>query len=196
MSLLIDRSSVWSRLIRVFCWILRLATSGGDKSCILSSAELLKAKTTVIKYVQKDMVIELSLAKDKGAGRYRKLAPSCDGDGVWRVGSRLHNFVPFTSDKKMPVILPPDHRVTLLIMREAHQFAHPGHDGTLSRFHYNGYWTVRAGHLARNVKKQCVPCRKVDRVAMSQAMGNIPEERFVDLKPWGYCQIDLLGPGF
>ena len=191
---LIDRSSVWSLIVRVLCWILRLATSGGDKSCILSSAELLKAKTTVIKHAQKDMAVELLLAKDKGAGRYRKLAPSCDDDGVWRVGSRLRNFVPFTSDNKMPVILPPKNRITLLIMREAHQFAHTGQDGTLCRFHYNGYWTIGAGHLARSIKKQCVPCRKLDKVTLSQAMGNIPEERFLDLKPWGYCQIDLLGP--
>ena len=28
---------------------------------------------------------------------------------------------------------------------------------------------------------------------MSQAMGDIPEERFANLKPWAYCQIDLLG---
>ena len=191
---LIDRSSVWRRLLRVFCWILRLATSGGERTSILSSAELQKAKTTMIKYVQKDMVIELSQAKEKGVGRYRKLAPICDDDGVWRVGSRLQNFVPFTRDNKMPAILPPTHRVTFLIMRDAHLFAHAGHDGTLSRFHINGYWTVRAGHLARNVKNQCVPCRKVDRVTLSQAMGDIPEKRFADLKPWGYCQIDLLGP--
>ena len=25
-------------------------------------------------------------------------------------------------------------------------------------------------------------------------MGGIPEERFIDLKPWAYCQIDLFGP--
>ena len=113
---------------------------------------------------------------------------------MWRVGSRLRNFVPFTRDNKMPAILPPTHRVTFLIMRDAHLFAHAGHDGTLSRFHINGYWTVRAGHLARNVKNQCVPCRKVDRVTLSQAMGDIPGNRFADLKPWGYCQIDLVGP--
>ena len=30
-------------------------------------------------------------------------------------------------------------------------------------------------------------------MTMSQAMGGIPEERFAELKPWAYCQIDLLG---
>ena len=74
------------------------------------------------------MIPELLLGKEKGVGRYRKLAPTCDADGVWRVGSRLKSFVPFTEDKKMPVLLPQEHRATLLIMREAHQFSHAGQD--------------------------------------------------------------------
>ena len=191
---LVDRVSVWNRLLRVLCWILRLVTSGGEKSEFLSSVELQRAKTTIIKYAQRDMIVELSLAAQKGVGRYRKLAPLCDVDGVWRVGSRLKNFVPFTKDNKMPAILPPKHRVTLLVMRDSHQFSHAGQDGTLSRFHMNGFWTVRAGHLAKNVKQQCVPCRKVDGIKMSQVMGEFPQDRFVNLTPWAYCQVDLFGP--
>ena len=37
-------------------------------------------------------------------------------------------------------------------------------------------------------------CRKVDGKLMSQVMGGIPKERFSDLKPWAYCQVDLFGP--
>ena len=117
-----------------------------------------------MKHAQKGMVVDLSLASQNGVGRYRKLAPICDEDGVWRVGSRLKNFVPFTEDQRMPMILQPDHHLTLLIMRNAHLFSHAGLDGTLSRFRSNGYWTVRAGHLAKSVKNKCVPCRKVSGV--------------------------------
>ena len=194
---LIDLISVWNRLLRVSCWILRAVTVSLDKkpsSLSLSTNELQKAKTTIIKYSQKDLVVELALAEQQGVGRFRKLAPKCDENGIWRVGSRLKNFVPFTVDKKMPAVLPPDHQVTLLVMREAHQFGHAGLDGTLGRFHMNGFWTVRAGHLAKSVKNKCVDCRKVDGITLSQVMGGIPEERFADLKPWAYCQIDLFGP--
>ena len=58
----------------------------------------------------------------------------------------------------------------------------------------NGFWTVRAGHLAKSVKNRCVPCRKVSRVTQSQAMGDIPEEVLTNLKAWGCCQVDLFGP--
>ena len=66
------------------------------------------------------------------------LAPVKDDDGVWRVGSRLRNFVPFTHDGKMPKILPTHHQVTRLIMQTAHQFSHAGLDGSLSRFYAKG----------------------------------------------------------
>jgi hypothetical protein len=178
-----------------------LVTSGGekvvsrrDKPDFLLAEELERARTTIIKYAQKDMDVELSAGAEKGTGRYRKLDPSRDEKGVWRVGSRLKNFVPFTRDNKMPVILPPKHRLTLLVMRDAHQFTHAGHDGSLSRFHMNGFWTVRAGHLAKSVKNRCVPCRKVGGEVLSQVMGEVSQDRFADLKPWAYCQVDLFGP--
>ena len=145
---LVDRVGEWIRMVRVMSWILRVATSGGEKENFLSAVELGHAKTILIKHAQKNLQVELSLAS-LGAGRFRKLAPICDEEGVWRVGSRLKNFVPFTMDQKMPVIVPPDHRITLLIMRHAHQFAHTGVDGTVSRFRMNGLWTVLAGHLAK-----------------------------------------------
>ena len=202
---LLNRSSCWKRLVRVLCWILRLTkkhvTSGGGitaglspKPDFLTADELVRAKIVMIKYAQKDIAVELSLAAKKGTGRYRKLSPHLGDDGLWRIGERLKNHVPFTRDNKMPVILPPSHRLALLVMRDAHQFSHAGQDGTLSHFRMNGFWTVRAGHLAKRVKTRCVPCRKVDGKLMSQVMGGIPKERFSDLKPWAYCQVDLFGP--
>ena len=84
---LIDNISVWFRLIRCASWLLRLCTSGGAKSKSLSSGELQHAKMILIKYAQKGLEVQLSLAAEKGVGRFRKLAPVCDSDGVWRVGS-------------------------------------------------------------------------------------------------------------
>ena len=191
---LINRVGEWVRMNRVMCWMLRVTISGGPISNSLSIIELQRAKMVIIKYVQQGLVVELALAAEKGVGRFRKLAPVLDAEGLWRVGSRLRNFVPFTDDQQMPLILPPDHRVTMLIMRNAHLFSHAGIDGTLSRFRSNGFWTTRAGHLAKSVKTKCVPCRKVSGVTQSQAMGEIPVDRLTNLIAWGYCQIDLFGP--
>ena len=127
----------------------------------LEASELHQAKIELIKSSQEGLVAELNLAVEKGEGRFRKLAPTQDEAGVWRVGSRMQNHVPFTEDGKMPALLPPDHRLTTLVMEEVHRFAHPGMDGTLSRFRSQGYWTVRGGHLAKKVRTGCVPVVKM-----------------------------------
>ena len=115
-------------------------------------------------------------------------------DGVWRVGDRVKNNVPFTHDSKMPVILPPKHRFTLLAMIDSHRFAHSGQDGTVSRFRMSGYWTIAAGRIAKRVKNACVPCRKFEGKTLNQLCGGIPEERMKELSAWYFCQIDIIGP--
>ena len=187
---IVIRCSSWMKMVRVLSWWSRVLVKEVPAEVLVAS-ELAHSK---MKYAQKDIADQLSDASTNGKGPYRKLAPSIDEQGVWRVGSRMKNFVPFTVDSKMPVIIPYDHRITKLIMREAHQFAHPGQDGTLSRFRANGYWTTRGGQLAKKVKFECVPCRKEDHVKLQQPMGDLPEARLKQHVAWGCCQLDLFGP--
>ena len=105
-----------------------------------------------------------------------------------------HPNVPFTLDHQLPVLLPPDHRITSLVMEEAHQFSHLGQDGTLGRFRASGYWTVRGGQLAKKVKQACIPCRKNSKRTLNQVMGDFPPEMHTDPVAWGVCQLDLAGP--
>ena len=110
------------------------------------------------------------------------------------MGSRLVNHVPFTFDNKLPILLPPDHRVTQLLMEDSHQFAHTGQDGTLARFRSSGYWTVRGGQLAKKVKRAYIPCRKEDKELLYQPMGEFPPDMLKNPVAWGCCQMDLFGP--
>ena len=189
---LVTRSSSWKRMIRVLAWMIRAPKLQIEKS--LSSIEVNNARQVMLKFAQKELIEELTEAKEKGTGRFRKLAPVVDEEGIWRVGSRLKNFVPFTFDAKLPAILPPDSRITLLIMHEAHVFAHGGQDATLCRFRSQGYWTVRGGVVAKKVKNSCVPCRKMDPKLLQQVMGSFPKDKLEDLHAWSCCQMDLLGP--
>ena len=186
--------SSWIRIVRAVAWLLRLVPLARRPAGPLNYVEVQCAKKFIVKDVQREIESELMEAADSGKGRFRKLAPVKDDDGVWRVGSRLRNFVPFTHDGKMPKILPTHHQVTRLIMQTAHQFSHAGLDGTLSRFYAKGYWTVRAGHIARNVKNQCVPCRKMSKLTIEQPLGEFSFDRLTTPYAWGYCQLDLFGP--
>ena len=179
----------------VLAWWLRVLVNKGTLSSnTLLVRELQRSKTLLLKYAQRDILSQLKEAASTGKGPYRKLAPSEDEKGLLRVGARMKNHVPFTHDSKMPVIIPNNHRITKVIMRESHQFSHSGQDGTLSRFRSNGYWTTRGGHLAKKLKNECVPCRKEDRKTLQQPMGDLPDERLNQLVAWGCCQLDLLGP--
>ena len=171
-------------------WILRLGVPSGP----LSYEEVKNAKRVLIRYAQKEIEPELMEASQSGKGRFRKLAPVVDEDGIWRVGSRMRNLVPFTVDSALPKIIPLHHKVTLLIMRDCHHFCHAGQDGTLSRFRAMGFWCVKGGCLAKKVKTECVTCRKIEKITLSQPLGEFPMERLNEPVAWGYCQLDLFGP--
>ena len=186
----VQRNSSWNRLVRVVAWILRLGCPAGP----LDYEEIMNAKLVILKDAQIEIAQELVKAVESGTGRFRKLAPLKDEKGVWRVGSRINGYVPFTLDSSMPAILPSGHRVTFLLMQMAHEFSHSGQDGTLARFRSKGFWCVKAGCLAKKVKSQCVLCRKISPVLLHQPMGGLPEELLRTAVAWGYCQLDLFGP--
>ena len=186
---IVHRIGSWTKMCRVLAWILRLGVPSGP----LTAQEVQRAKQLLLKYAQKEMIPDLKLAVS-GKGRYRRLAPEIDGDGLYRVGSRVRQHVPFTIDSKLPVLLPTSHIITLQIMRSAHKFSHVAQDGTLCRFRMKGYWAVRAGLLAKRVASECMDCRKAAHKTISQPMGEIPAEVLKQPMAWGYCQMDLVGP--
>ena len=190
---LLNRGSNLNRVVRVLVQMKRVACKSVPYKS-LSAKELNDAKFMLIKYAQKELVTELKSAADHGTGRYRKLAPVLGEDNVYRVGARMQHHVPFTFDSKMPVIIPPKHRLTLLAMEESHNVSHAGQDGTVSRFRAEGYWTVGAGRIAKTVKNKCVPCRKTSGKTLNQPLGEIPAERLQQPVAWGHCQLDLFGP--
>ena len=195
---LISRCSKWNKMIRVLAWmiryLIRVSYNFRYQSEILSRCELARSKRLLLKHAQNECAEELKNGFENGKGRFRKLAPLLGEDGVWRVGSRARKHVPFTFDHKPPVLLPPDHKITLLLMREAHLLGHPGQDGTLARFRIRGYWTTRGGQLAKKIKVNCVPCRKVEHKTLTQPMGELPEDLLKLTYAWGFCQLDLFGP--
>ena len=79
--------SSWKKMCRILGWILRLGVPGGPLTAI---AKEVRRGKLLIQYVQKEMVSELKLA-ECGKGRFRRLAPVVDGEGLWRVGARVRH---------------------------------------------------------------------------------------------------------
>ena len=91
----------------------------------------------------------VSNGSEKVHGKYRRLAVFEDEKGIWRVGSRLKEFTPFTVDQKPPVFLPRDSKLTTLLMEKAHRRKHSGVEETVTQFRLQGYWTTQASKLAK-----------------------------------------------
>ena len=95
--------------------------------------------------IQQELVEELEKSigssKDgsKVTGKFKRLAPFKDCDEIWRVGSRMREFTPFTEDNKPPALLPFGNRLTLLLMKDAHEKRHSGVSDTVSQFRLLGY---------------------------------------------------------
>ena len=143
---IVNRCGSWKRMKQILARILHLGFPGPTLA-----SEIRRAKHLLLKFAQADIVTELKRAADTGKGRFRRFAPSVDESELWRVGSRIRQYVPFTFDSKLPVILPTNHLVTLRIMQSSHNHSHVAADGTLCRFRMEGYWAVKAGVIAKKV---------------------------------------------
>ena len=199
---LLKNSGKLSKVVNSTAYLFKWKSIRGEgKGTALSLEDKKKAKRFWYKYVQSSCELDLEASavrkvdgKERVAGRYRRLSPYKDEDGIWRVGVRLQEYAPFTEDKKPPVFLPKDHRFTLLVMEDVHKVKHQGVDETLSQFRLMGFWSPQAKRLARQVKNNCVICRYLDHHPMKQVMGTVPRERLVDPKAWGQIELDLFGP--
>ena len=165
---------------------------------VLTVKEIDLAKEFWIKYVQASEVEELKKSVSDGSGKihgkYRRLAVFEDEKSIWRVGSRMVEFTPFTLDQKPPAFLPRHSKFTVLLMEKAHRRKHSGVEETVAQFRLQGYWTTQASKLAKKVKSECITCRRLDKKPMIQEMGNIPKDLLVNQVAWGHVEMDLFGP--
>ena len=60
-----------------------------------------------------------------GEWRIQGISPFVDGKGIIRVGGRIDKVI-VSCEKKHPVLLPSDHRVSLLIISHMHNWRHQG----------------------------------------------------------------------
>ena len=135
-------------------------------------------------------------AGEKVHGRYKRLSPFLDKEGIWRVGLRIREYAPFTANRKPPAFIPNNSRLTTLLMTQAHVQKHSGVDETVAPFRMNGYWMTEAAKLAKTIKSKCVVCRYLNKLPIKQRMGGIPQEQMISPMAWGEIELDLFGPIF
>jgi hypothetical protein len=213
----IERFSSWSRLKRVFAWILRYKRNlsllcqsrrqersefhPSTEILPISLTELVNAEIEILKLVQQNCFKdELSRLQDKNGNNsvsntsnISKLDPIVV-DGLIRVGGRLQR-AQINSDARHPVILPKTHHVVNLITKFYHHISgHSGLEYTLSLIRER-FWIIKARSTVRKVLNGCVSCRKRQAPAAKQKMASLPPDRTTPEKPpFSFTGVDCFGP--
>lgn len=120
-----------------------------------------------------------------------KLSTVLSTDGVLRVGERLKQAKIDLS--KELCIIPHNHTIAMLIVREIHNVSHLGTEWVLSRVRAK-YWITKARSVIKKVPRNCLICKKLYASPCQQRMADLPSERLEYSKlPFTYVGLDCLG---
>nr|XP_033189843.1 uncharacterized protein LOC117156692 [Bombus vancouverensis nearcticus]XP_033191415.1 uncharacterized protein LOC117157482 [Bombus vancouverensis nearcticus] len=165
---ILERFSSFPLLTRVVAYCLRFANNtrqhsrrGGQ----LTIEELDQATCRVIRLLQKtafptEMQDLRATSPPSKSNRLISLSPFLDAEGIIRVGGRLaHSGLRY--EQKHLAVLPPQHHLTNLIIRETH--IRQGHSGVQGTLHVvrQAYWPINGRVAVKAAIRKCVICRRM-----------------------------------
>ncbi|XP_033100193.1 uncharacterized protein LOC117103697 [Anneissia japonica] len=188
-----SKISTWTRLLRVYAWVLRfaknlLSEARRVKSSSLSVSGIRASESKILNWLQRT---ELSNWKTNKS--LTKLSPVLMTD-LLRVGGRV-NQAQVSEEKKHPVILPARTNITKLIIRHHHEaVGHSGWASTLNSIRERR-WLINGRSAVRSATRNSVVCKKYQAKPVQQIMADLPADRITDNKPpFTFVGIDYFGP--
>ncbi|XP_041985249.1 uncharacterized protein LOC121737656 isoform X1 [Aricia agestis] len=198
---LINKKSNYTKLIRIFAYILRFIHNCQNKNKLtncLSTTELGKAENCILLLAQQSMFPDEYFTLKSGKPLYNKsrlcsLSPFIDSNNLLRVGGRLNNSF-YAYDVKHPILLCSKHHVTQIIFHKEHiNLLHAGPQLLLSYIRQK-YWPLGGRNLARRVVHSCVRCFRFKSRPIQPIMGDLPSDRTHLEFPFLKTGIDYGGP--
>ena len=200
LDVLIKHYSCYYRLQKAVAWLRRCLSKLRGREIEqgpLSASELRRAELVLISHVQHDAYPE-EIASLKSQGRVSvtsdifTLNPMMDEELIVVKGRLRHSKLP--SQAKHPFVLPRDHDLSRLIVTHSHNVAHLGVEWTFTRLRAK-FWIIGAKNLIKQVKRQCMVCRKLYARPMEQHMADLPAERVTPgLSCFENTGLDFFGP--
>ena len=166
-------------------------------SSSLSVGDLHEAEVTLVKHVQRSSYLEelQALLRGRHVSRASSLSPLCPmlSQDLICVGGRLRHS-PLDPSACHPVVLPPQHCLTRVILNEYHDRAHLGVEWIASRVRLR-FWVPKLRSILRGIRSKCTTCkRKFDR-PMTQKMADLPSDRCSPTDgAFNHVGVDLFGP--
>ncbi|XP_046422348.1 uncharacterized protein LOC124180644 [Neodiprion fabricii] len=206
---LVDRYSKLSTLLKVTSLCKRAAnrflakttsnrvntsiTVGPISTLEWSDAQLFWTKVTQQAYfAEKIRQIETSSSLTRSHPLSR-LTPFIDLNGFLRVGGRLNHSL-LSYDEKHPFILPRESSFSTLIIDHHHRLTlHGGPQLTLATIRQR-YWILGGRVPIRMSIHRCVPCARHRATLSSQQMGQLPQSRVTQSRPFLHSGVDYAGP--
>ena len=190
--------STIQRLMRVTAWVLRFVNNLKKKNHYgtLSVSELNSAQTLwIINCQSARYPRELANLQAKTSSRLplvRQLGLFLVKD-IIRFGGRIHN-APLHESAKFPILLPQNHHLTKLIVRDAHERTlHSGLNSTLTHL-CQRYWIPRGRQYVKKVIRRCVTCWKT--IGKAYAIPDpppLPANRTNDAHPFTNTAANFTG---
>ncbi|XP_051171031.1 uncharacterized protein LOC127287922 [Leptopilina boulardi] len=164
----------------------------------LSIKELNQALLVILKLVQRANFQEefKQLSQNKTIrvnSNLRALNPFLDADGLIRVGGRLKNsLLPY--NEKHQIVLPKNNHITNLIIRKQHMLNLHGREQTTLNAVRLKYWPVNGRSIVKSIINKCVTCFRAKPKISSYIMGDLPENRVIQTRPFLNTGLDYCGP--
>ena len=199
-----ENYSFWRKLVNVISRCLRFINNCKRlpkimfQETVLHNSELQFARKILIKISQNhDFHMEISNLKkgvklSKGS-KLNSLLPFIDNDGILRVGGRIQN-ANISYNKKHPIILSKNHRITTLIVNDIHKrYFHANLQLMVNILHLK-YWIIGCKNIVKKCIRNCVTCNRYKAEGYSQQMGNLPSYRLQPARPFTNTGTDYAGP--
>ena len=178
------------KLVRHFAWIKLLVRRRKSKErvpFILDSDLLKDSARYIISLIQSEAFsMEIKQIRNNSPipnnSKPQQLNPIIS-ENVLKVNGRLkHSNLP--TELKHPIILPSDHHITQIIIRDIHENSlHSGH-----------YWIINAKLVIKRVLSQCIPCKIENMKPSNQLMAQLPNERTAVFDPvFSNTGVDYFG---
>ncbi|XP_046408785.1 uncharacterized protein LOC124173310 [Ischnura elegans] len=128
-----------------------------------------------------------------GKSKLKQLHPFLDGEDILRVGGRLHAAaLPYNS--KHPMILPPKHHITKLLIEYEHQRLQHARPQLMIASLRETFWIQRIRPAVKAVIHSCIKCFKLKSSTAHQLMDSLPTSRIQPSRPFSSSGVDYAGP--
>ena len=200
LSQLLKNYSSLSKLLRItaYCFRWKAIINKQPKEPWLSSKEITNSRAFWVKYVQiTEFNVEIQQIKNdqplSPKSKIAKLNPFLDKEGILRVGGRLRNSdLPF--NEQHPIIMPKNSLLTHLLIDKAHRDTIHGGQALMRAFLQKDYWILDVRNALRFYIHKCVKCFRYSTQGLTQLMGDLPEPRVKQSRPFSHSGVDYAGP--